>query len=80
MINEMFMPELVRLAKEIPDIKNWQPRGGMCGCLGPKKKEYLCPCAQRLVLGKYKVDIVAQYDEELAKDIMLTKIVEALPG
>ena len=80
MINEKFIPELVRLAKEIPDIKNWRPRAAMCGCMGPKRKEYLCPCAQKLVLSKCKVEIVAHYDEETARQIMLQQIVDALPG
>lgn len=79
-INPKFIPELVDRAKAIPDIKNWQLHSGMCGCMGPSKGEYLCPCAQLRAIRDHKVEIVAHYDEDTARQIMLQQIVDALPG
>lgn len=78
------IPELVELAKNLQlvgyDLGDYRAQNGMCGCLGPSKGNYLCPCNQYTVLEQNMVTVVAEFDEEQAKKIMLRRLVGALPG
>ena len=80
------LPELVEKAKRIIEydgqaaLENFEPRTGMCGCMGPRKGEYLCPCEQLTSLKSNLVEVVNEFDPALAKKIMLRRLVAALPG
>jgi len=52
----------------------------MCGCVGPAKGERLCSCKKAVTLKTNMVEVVAQFDEELAKRIWLSHFVAKLPG
>jgi len=86
MFDEFSLPELVNLAKWILDKKgeagliNYQVFYGMCGCMGPAKGERLCSCKKAVTLKTNMVEVVAQFDEELAKRIWLAHFVKGLPG
>ena len=86
MFDEFSLPELVDLAKSILDRKgeegliNYQVFCGACGCMGPATGERLCSCEQADTLKTNMVEIVAQFDEELAKKIWLAHFVKGLPG
>jgi len=84
--DEFSLPELVDLANRILDNKgekgliNYQVFYGMCGCVGPAKGERLCSCKKAVTLKTNMVEVVAQFDEELAKRIWLSHFVAKLPG
>lgn len=86
MINEKYIPELVNLANKIilshgkEKLAHYQGLTGMCACMGPSKGEYFCPCKQHHIIRDYNVEILSHIDEELAKKVMIEKIVAALPG
>ena len=86
MFDEFSLPELVDLAKTILERKgkegliNYQVFYGACGCMGPRNRDKLCPCKQAVTLETNMVEIVAQFDEELAKEIWLAHFVRGLPG
>lgn len=86
MFNGFVLPELVEKAKNIIERKGEE---GIidstyipfeCGCMGPSGTNKLCPCRQSMALQTNKVEIVAQFDEALAKKIWLSKFVASLPG
>lgn len=80
------LPELVEKAKRIIEVdgqsalENFDPYFGMCGCMGPRKGERLCPCKQSAVLKSNLIEVVNEFDPALAKKIMLRRLVAALPG
>jgi len=80
------LPELVAKAKAIIDrdgqqaLEDYDPYFGACGCMGPSKGERLCPCVQSAALKSNLVEVVNEFDPQLAKKIMLRRIVAALPG
>lgn len=86
MFDEFVLPELVALAKDIRAIKgdegliNYNVLYGMCGCMGPKPGEYLCSCKKAVTLKTNMIEVVSQFDEDLAKKIFLSKLVAILPG
>ena len=86
MFDDFVLPELVNLAKWVREHKgddgliNYQVFYGACGCMGPAKGEYLCSCNKAITLKTNMVEVVAQFDEELAKKIWLRKFVATLPG
>lgn len=86
MFDDFVLPELVDLAKSVREHKgdegliNYQVFYGMCGCMGPKKGERLCSCKKAITLKTNMVEVVAQFDEELAKKIWLRQFVGTLPG
>lgn len=83
-MEERFIPELARKAKAMidngQDLAEFRATRGMCACMGPDKGEYLCPCAQNLVLEQKTVDIVGSFDEDEAKRIWMQKFAATLPG
>lgn len=86
MFNDFTLPELVSMAKGIREnegesgLINYTSRATWCGCMGPRPGNRLCPCAQSNSLESNMVEIVAQFDEELAKRIWLARFVKCLPG
>ena len=86
MFDEFSLPELVNLAKAILERKgkegliNYQVFYGACGCMGPRNGDKLCSCKKAVTLKTNMVEIVAQFDEELAKEIWLAHFVKGLPG
>jgi hypothetical protein len=86
MFDEFSLPELVNLAKWVLERRgeegliNYQVFYGACGCLGPSKGELLCSCKQAVTLKTNMVEIVAQFDKDLAKRIWLAHFVKGLPG
>lgn len=86
MLDDFSLPELVNLAKQIREHKgdkgliDYTAQTSWCGCMGPSRGERLCPCTQRSTLESNMVEIVAQFDEELAKRIWLARFVKSLPG
>jgi len=86
MFDEFSLPELVDLANRILDNKgeegliNYQVLYGACGCMGPANGELLCSCKKAVTLKTNMAEIVAQFDEELAKRIWLAHFVKGLPG
>jgi hypothetical protein len=86
MIDKNALPELVELAKVIRDNRgekeliNHHFYPNACCCMGPYDGEYLCPCEQSRILESNIVEIVSQFDEDLAKRIWLAHFVKGLPG
>jgi hypothetical protein len=81
------MPELVKCAKaeiawkgDKSALENFNPYFGACGCMGAREGEYLCHCSQMRELKDNLVEVVAEIDEEMAKRIMIRRIIAALPG
>jgi hypothetical protein len=86
MFDKYSLPELVKRAKEIfvrdgeNGLRDYRSYNAMCGCMGPSKGETLCPCRQGATLETNMVEIVSQFDEEMAKRIWLARFVANLPG
>lgn len=86
MLDDFSLPELVNLAKRIRELKgdegliNYEVFYGACGCMGPAKGERLCSCNKAITLKTNMVEVVAQFDEDLAKRIWLARFVKSLPG
>lgn len=86
MFDEFSLPELVDLAKRIQAKKgdeglvNYQVYGGACGCVGPQNNDRLRPCKKAMTLKTNMIEIVSQFDEDLAKLIWLRRFVAELPG
>lgn len=86
MLDDFSLPELVNLAKRIRELKgdegliNYEVFYGACGCMGPAKGERLCSCKKAITLKTNMVEVVAQFDEDLAKRIWLARFVKSLPG
>lgn len=86
MFDEFSLPELVNLAKWILEEKgeqaliDYKAMNSWCACMGPQKGEVLCSCSQASTLETNMVEIVAQFNEQLAKKIWLAKFVASLPG
>lgn len=86
MFNEFVLPELVTLAKSIIEsegiqaLEDYKSYPTWCGCMGPKKGDILCPCSQSNTLASNLVEVIAEFNPELAKKIMIRRIVAALPG
>ena len=86
MFDKFVLPELVSRAKYILEnsgeqaLIDYKARNSWCGCMGPSKGEVLCPCVQGSTLETNMVEVVAQFDEDLAKKIWLAKFTASLPG
>jgi hypothetical protein len=86
MFDKYSLPELVKRAKEIFErdgeigLHNYRYYSYECGCMGPSKGETLCPCKKGHSLKTNMVEVVAQFDEEMAKRIWLGRFVANLPG
>ena len=86
MFDNYSLPELVKRAKEIFErdgesgLRDYKSYPGMCACMGAWNGNYLCPCKQDTSLDTNMVEIVSQFDEEMAKRICLSRFVSNLPG
>jgi hypothetical protein len=86
MFDKYSLPELVKRAKEIfkrdgeSGLHNYKYYSGMCACMGAYNGNYLCPCRQGATLETNMVEIVSQFDKEMAKRIWLARFVATLPG
>lgn len=86
MLKNFVLPELVHLANRIrvqkgPEyLENFEFNPQACGCMGPSKGEVYCFCKQQIMLERNLVEVVAEIDADLAKRIMLRRLVSALPG
>lgn len=84
--DKFVLPELVELAKRVikhdgqTALEDYDPQIHWCGCMGPEKDDQLCPCRQSQALKNNLVEVVNEFDPDLAKRIMLRKLVAALPG
>ncbi len=84
--NDFVLPELVTRAKQIYDrdgeeaLVNYRAFNSWCGCMGPRPGERLCSCDQSSTLESNLVEIVNEFNPELARKIMIRKLVAALPG
>jgi hypothetical protein len=85
-LEQFVLPELVKKAKWILEhngqkaLEDYDLYFGACGCVGPSKGERLCPCRQNAALKSNLVEVVNEFDPQLAKKIMIRRIVAALPG
>jgi hypothetical protein len=84
--DKFVLPELVTIARHILEqdgpeaLTNYRAQTSWCGCMGPRPGDRLCPCAQRQTLESNLVEVVNAIDTELARRIMIRKLVAALPG
>lgn len=85
-LDKFVLPELVEKAKWILEndgqkaLEDYDPYLGPCGCMGPQGNDRLCPCRKSSVLKSNLVEVVNEFDEDLAKRIMIRRLVAALPG
>jgi hypothetical protein len=86
MFDKFVLPELVAQAQDILEtqgeqgIHDYQSSSGWCACMGPRPGERLCPCQQSDALYTNMVEVVSEIDPELARRVMIRRLVAALPG
>jgi hypothetical protein len=89
MFDNFVLPELVELAKQILEnqgeegLINFRSHDSWCGCMGPQNNDILCNCIKMSTLETNMVEVVSQFDINLAKKIWLAQfvsIVATLPG
>jgi len=85
MFDKSMLPELVALAQRIQNrsgsygLINYEVYHDACACMGPSPGDKLCSCRQRESLNKNMVEVVSQFDEDLAKTISLARFSRDLP-